>query len=135
MINYDTTNYSDMKPFLAPDNDNLTPRQKEYRSYLATPKWHGKRMKRIVEYDNYTCQGCGKRFEGGRGLEVHHIDYRHKGDELVGDDLVSLCRRCHCIIHNAMNRKKGNGKRGWSDEMDVSMISFTEGDDDETERN
>ena len=131
MTIYDTDDYINMKPFLAPTEDNLTPRQKNYRNYLTTPKWHEKRMERIEEYDDYTCQGCGKRFEDERGLEVHHIDYHHKGDELVGDDLVSLCRRCHCIIHNAMNRKKGNGKRGWSDEMDVSMISFSEGDNHE----
>lgn len=134
MINYDTTNYKDMKPFLAPSDDNLNSRQKAYRDYLKSPEWQNRRLERL-RIDGYTCQGCGTRFEGGRGLEVHHIDYHHKGDELVGDDLVSLCRRCHCIIHNAMNRKKGNGKRGWSDEMDVSMISFTEGDDDEAERN
>ena len=122
--------YNDMKPFLAPADDKLNPRQKAYREYLKSPEWHKRRLERL-KMDDYTCQGCGKRFEDERGLEVHHIDYHHKGDELVGDDLVSLCRRCHCIIHNAMNRKKGNGKRGWRDEMDVSMISFSEGDSDE----
>lgn len=137
MMNYDTTNYNDMKPFLAPTDDNLNPRQKAYREYLKTPEWQKRRRERL-KIDNYTCQWCGCQDKTGRTLNVHHLDYKsHTEDGQVYGSLVTLCRRCHVGVHNMMNRiTSPDGARGWKDSLDVSMVSFiTEGDDDEEQRN
>ena len=128
------SNYNDMKPFLAPTDDNLNPRQKVYREYLKTPGWQRLRKHRL-EIDDYTCQCCGYRDETGHTLNVHHLDYKtHSEDDQVYGSLITLCRPCHVKVHNMMNRiTSADGARGWKDSLDVSMISFvSEGDDNES---
>lgn len=62
---------------------------------------------------NYHCQSCGKRPKvnygprasllpsQGRGLNVHHKTYAHRGFEYPDhlDDLEVLCRSCHSRRH------------------------------------
>ena len=61
--------------------------------------------------DNYTCQCCGAK---NTRLEVHHIIYRSKGgsDELV--NLITLCEKCHKLLHDGKLKEfesKLSGKR------------------------
>lgn len=44
--------------------------------------------------DKYTCQVCGcSQLENGRQLDIHHIDYDKKNNDL--DNLIALCMSCH----------------------------------------
>lgn len=57
---------------------------------------------KVLERDNYTCQGCGMKVEkdeheSQQGLEVHHIDCDPKNN--VSENLVTLCPLCHGTQH------------------------------------
>lgn len=69
--------------------------KEEYTKFLKSPEWEAISEKR-KQMDDYECQCCGNT----RNLVVHHTDYL-KGDKglLDLDHLVTLCYRCHSIIH------------------------------------
>ena len=49
---------------------------------------------RVRARDSYQCQDCGKSTkENGRELEIHHINYEKKCNEMT--NLITLCRGCH----------------------------------------
>jgi 5-methylcytosine-specific restriction endonuclease McrA len=50
--------------------------------------------------DNWKCCVCGKPASKCRyGLQVHHLTYDRLGHEDVLHDIVSLCGKCHKMIH------------------------------------
>jgi hypothetical protein len=66
---------------------------KAHAEYLQSPLWQSKR-ELILRRDNYTCQRC----QSATATDVHHITYHNLGNE-YNFELVSVCRRCHDIIH------------------------------------
>lgn len=54
----------------------------------------------ILERDNFLCRFCHR---GGRYsdiiLEVHHIVWRRHGGQDEPSNLMTICRRCHYILH------------------------------------
>ena len=64
--------------------------------YIKSPKWQAKRNERL-KVDNYRCARCGA--DEKRELQVHHISYKNLGDEDVYNDLITLCKNCHSIVH------------------------------------
>jgi hypothetical protein len=64
------------------------------KEYYTSKEWDSIR-KKVLKRDNYTCQGC---LQDGLNLDVHHLTYERFGDELACD-LISLCRKCHGIMH------------------------------------
>lgn len=49
---------------------------------------------RIRFRDKYKCRICGcSQIENGRQLDVHHIDYNKKNNNIK--NLITLCRKCH----------------------------------------
>ena len=66
----------------------------------------------VLARDRYVCRVCGRPAQ-----EVHHIIHLSKaniGDvkiTLNPDNLVSLCRDCHCNQHHK-DRAEGNRKHG-----------------------
>jgi len=76
--------------------------QSDYREYLASPIWLGKRA-RILQRANDMCEGCGCR----RAWQVHHLRYprncRPGSDEWIRQeklfDLRAICRECHEDVH------------------------------------
>ena len=60
--------------------------------------WTNDLREAIRKRDNYTCQLCGIHQDelGGwsKKLDIHHIDYQK--DNLNPDNLITLCRDCHC---------------------------------------
>ena len=49
-----------------------------------------------IERDEYQCRVCGS----GSSLHVHHIKYRSKLGEDALDNYVTLCARCHDLVHS-----------------------------------
>lgn len=97
---------------------------KEYKEYLKSDKWRAIAKKRF-EIDNYTCQMCGSRGTPNNPLEIHHLSYKHIGNEQnrIYEDLVCLCHICHKLLHNGMNRKTAPNRRGWSNNQTIPKVN------------
>ena len=65
----------------------------EKKAYIRSDKWKQKR-KEVLKRDNYFCQSCGSE----EHLNVHHMTYKHLGDEDLSD-LITVCKDCHQEIH------------------------------------
>ena len=97
----------------------------EYREYLKSEKWQNI-AKRRMEIDGFKCVCCGSRGTKTNMLEVHHLSYKHLGDEgeRIYQDLCTLCHICHQQTHQLMSRKTdANGRRGWKDATYTPNIS------------
>ena len=61
----------------------------------------------VLQRDHWQCQQCGSM----AGLEVHHIEPRGRLGDDAEDNLITLCRHCHAILHlrssQAEDRSKG----------------------------
>lgn len=56
--------------------------------------------------DNYTCQHCGTQYqEDGHALHPHHIIFKAQGGKDKESNLVSLCWRCHRLLHDGFISK------------------------------
>ena len=77
-----------------------------YVRYMKSDQWRKKRLERL-QLDDFTCCMCGRPAASCKhGLQVHHISYKNLTNEDVYSDLVSLCPRCHILIHNFMQRRQ-----------------------------
>ena len=87
--------YDDHNPtiFGIPEQEWLTKK----KLYMSSELWNIKR-KRILKRDNYTCQKCQAKYVP---LDVHHISYKHVGDEPL-KTLTSVCRTCHSNLHQEL---------------------------------
>ena len=67
-----------------------------YNEYLKSDYW--KRVSYTVKKEaGFKCLQCGSR----KKLEVHHLSYEHKGDEMNHlEDLICLCHECHSKLHD-----------------------------------
>jgi hypothetical protein len=76
--------------------------QSDYREYLSSPIWLGKRA-RVLQRADGMCEGCGCR----RAWQVHHLRYpkncRPGSDDWIRQeklfDLRAICRECHEDVH------------------------------------
>jgi hypothetical protein len=50
---------------------------------------------RVLARDGHQCRHCRSREQ----LMVHHIEYRSKGGRTQAANLVTLCVRCHSLVH------------------------------------
>jgi 5-methylcytosine-specific restriction endonuclease McrA len=72
-------------------------RKSNYSLSLNSEQWKEVRQ-RVIARDR-KCVDCGSILY----LEVHHLSYSHKGDELNNlNDLILLCSKCHQKRHNKM---------------------------------
>lgn len=74
---------------------------KLYVEYMKSEEWKNKALERL-KIDEFNCVLCGAMGV----LEVHHISYKRLGNEDVYRDLVSVCPRCHILLHNYYKRIK-----------------------------
>lgn len=66
-----------------------------YAEFLQTPYWQTVRATMLERADN-RCHRC----KAQEHLQVHHISYEHRGDEMRHLELlVVLCRDCHASAH------------------------------------
>lgn len=60
---------------------------------------YSSRREAVLVRDNYTCQCCGKKHAR---LEVHHIIFRSMGGTDDERNLITLCEKCHKLIHDGL---------------------------------
>jgi hypothetical protein len=65
----------------------------DYELYLKTEEWQRTRLD-AIERARGACEKCGS----GEKLQVHHITYERRGEELP-EDLIVLCKKCHKNEH------------------------------------
>lgn len=65
-----------------------------YNQYLASPEWKQKRAA-VIRRAQGVCEGCGT----GRASQVHHLTYKHVGNEFLFE-LVAVCDACHQRLHD-----------------------------------
>lgn len=72
-----------------------------YREYLKSEHWKEVRDKRL-KIDKHRCYLCDR----ASALNVHHLRYNTLGHEDVEHDLVSLCYKCHSMLHRIIDSSK-----------------------------
>lgn len=84
------------------EQENQTSREwwTAYNRYLQSPQWKERRQ-RVLERDNYLCQGCLTR----RATQVHHLTYERVGNEMMFD-LISICTPCHDALHEDKSQRR-----------------------------
>jgi len=99
---------------------------RDYYEYLNSDEWKNKARARL-QIDNYVCQGCGSRGNSLNMLQVHHLSYQNIYHEDIYHDLVTVCRSCHCILHNTLHRViNEQGQQGWKENSNIpSVNTFT----------
>ena len=60
---------------------------------------YSSRREAVLHRDNYTCQCCGKKHVR---LEVHHIIFRSLGGTDGERNLITLCEKCHKLVHDGI---------------------------------
>jgi len=65
-------------------------------------EWREIRIK-VLERDDNRCKTCGF---NGKGLHVHHIEYKRNGGNEDMNNLITMCNQCHMRIHG-QNKNKG----------------------------
>jgi len=65
----------------------------------------------VLSRDNYKCQYCKGKTKDSK-LEVHHIIFRRNGGSDEQDNLTTLCKTCHDILHNGNIVLKGGKIKG-----------------------
>lgn len=65
----------------------------------------------VLSRDNYTCQHCKGKSKDSR-LHAHHIVFRSNGGSDEAENLVTLCKTCHDILHSGEIKLKGGKAKG-----------------------
>ena len=60
---------------------------------------YSSRREAVLNRDNYTCQCCGKKHVR---LEVHHIIFKSMGGTDDERNLITLCEKCHKLVHDGL---------------------------------
>jgi len=55
----------------------------------------------VLERDGWRCQYCGT----SQHLEVHHICFRSQLGDDTGENLITLCAKCHHNLHQRVHKK------------------------------
>lgn len=84
----------------------MTATQQAYLEFLQTPQWLNLRWE-AIKRDGRKCTRCQSRVR----LQAHHVRYRATWAETQLDDLVTLCRDCHCLEHGLPLEVKPTRKR------------------------
>jgi len=74
-------------------------RSMPYDEYLKSGHWNEVR-KHVLSSRSRRCCVCGEIGHDENRLQVHHLTYAHRGDEMNHlEDLVILCQTCHGRQH------------------------------------
>ena len=65
----------------------------EYIEYLKSEDWK-ERRKILLEQADWQCNRCSN-----KATLIHHNNYDHLGEEVLGEDVEALCKDCHDEEH------------------------------------
>ncbi len=65
-----------------------------YDEYLNSEAWKARR-RLVIDRAGNLCEGC----RSAAVDEVHHLTYKHAGNEFLFVELVALCHPCHERLH------------------------------------
>ncbi len=93
--------------------ENNLERAKELWAESKDRKRFGGNTQKVLERDNFQCQECGMNQEQhfilyNKSLAIHHIDGNGIYSEVKNnnlDNLITLCYRCHMLIHKNPDKK------------------------------
>ena len=54
--------------------------------------------KAVYRRDNYRCALC----DSDQGIQVHHVVLRSQGGTPYPQNLITLCWRCHAVVHGTV---------------------------------
>jgi 5-methylcytosine-specific restriction endonuclease McrA len=74
--------------------------KEEYVLYLKSEDWK-ERRKILLEQADYKCSKCDN-----KANQLHHLNYRNLGMEVLDDDVIAICSDCHKDIHGKKNEYK-----------------------------
>lgn len=98
----------------------------QYKNYLKSNTWAEKKRKRLI-IDGGKCACCGRPAERTRKMQCHHIRYSNLGNEDIYRDLVSVCSRCHSVLHRYYDRiQSPNDERLKDRKEDLTCITRLE---------
>ncbi|MBT8467508.1 MAG: HNH endonuclease [Deltaproteobacteria bacterium] len=66
-------------------------------------------VRRIRARDDGHCQSCGAVIH----LHVHHVVFRSQGGKTEAANLLTVCARCHAMIHTGLLHVRADGKGGY----------------------
>jgi 5-methylcytosine-specific restriction endonuclease McrA len=61
------------------------------------PELYERLRHQVLRRDGWRCQCCGAR----SNLEVHHKTFRSHGGDDSEQNLLTLCARCHSLLHGS----------------------------------
>ena len=97
--------------------EQMTMKEWYHEVYLKSDYWRKRRTEIITTRGN-KCELCGSEFR----LEVHHSSYEHLGDER-DEELFCLCRDCHELIHNLIEKRNKNARDEERDRAVAEAVS------------
>ena len=63
--------------------------------------------RQVLARDGHCCVAC----ESPRSLMLHHVIFRSAGGPTTRDNLITLCARCHGLVHEGFLRIEGDAGR------------------------
>ena len=90
---------------VACDGTRVDPARPPEKLDQPTPPWL---RDAVLARDSSRCRSCGLRWD----LMVHHLVFRARGGPTSAENLVSLCGRCHSLVHSGLLRIEGSPGTG-----------------------
>lgn len=85
---------------VACDGQRVDPQRPPDQVDQPTPSWL---REAVLARDGCRCRSCGLRWN----LMVHHLVYRARGGPSRAENLITLCGRCHALVHSDLLRIEG----------------------------
>jgi len=76
---------------------------------------------KVLERDQYTCQGRSCGVVARHHMEIHHLDHDHSNMAL--DNLATLCPWCHMAFHLPEASRQGIGEIVWLPEIQQGTLN------------
>lgn len=87
-------------------------------TFYKTKSWRRKRES-ILRRDEYLCRECKRYGKTTQATTVHHIypleDY--PGHRLTGDNLLSVCDKCHNTFHDRVTNELTDKGMRWMERI------------------
>jgi len=72
----------------------------DYNTYINSNKWKARRIQYYKTHKKH-CVACTTK----ENIHLHHLTYERMGAE-HDDDLMSLCEKCHSVVHQYQRETK-----------------------------